>query len=72
MQKRRKTDNLLFFVIAWAILLWLTNMAIDCGILVPTAEIDATDRVVIVFTLPTLAVITTATVFFFLKSKLQG
>lgn len=72
MYGRRKTDKALLFVAMWAILLGLTNMAIDCRMLKPITEVSVTDRIAVILVLPTLAVLTTVVIFFFLKSRLQG
>ena len=69
MQGRRKTDKALFFAAVWAILLGLTNMMMDYGILVPITKVGVTDRVAIVFTLPTLTVIVAFGIFYLLKSR---
>jgi len=54
---RRKTDTILFFAAAWAILLWFTNMAVDYRILIPVAHISASEETAIIFILPTLTII---------------
>ena len=69
MKERRKTDKVLFFAAAWAILVWLTNMAVDYGILIPVARVSATEETMVIFILPTLTALIVFGVSHFLKGR---
>ena len=66
---RRKADKVLFLAAAWVILLWFTKMAVDYGILVPIAKVSVTEKIEIIFILPTLIVLVTIGISHFLKGR---